>query len=184
MTKERESQISECKELLIRLERWIAADKFVRHQNGSIEAEYVLRDILNLIYGWNLENANDLFGRDQDSFDLSDEGNGIAVQVTVTDSADKIRDTLSKFIGKFDQKFRRLIFFYPKITPSESRADFTRDLKGFDFVATRDRVGLGTILSSAQASQLLPLRDLLRKELGSLASSSIDQPSPSVIIAV
>jgi hypothetical protein len=29
MTKERESQIAECKELLIRLERWIAADKFV-----------------------------------------------------------------------------------------------------------------------------------------------------------
>jgi hypothetical protein len=34
MTKERESQIDECKELLIRLERWIALDKFVRHQNG------------------------------------------------------------------------------------------------------------------------------------------------------
>lgn len=183
MTKKRESLIADCKELLIRLERWIEIDKFVRHQNGYIEVEYVLRDILNLVYGWQLDNANDLFGRNQDSFDLSDEINGIAVQVTVTDGAEKIRETLSKFIGRYDQRFKKLVFVYPKIAPSVTKADFSRDLNGFDFDATRDRVGLGTILSSAQASQLSPLRDLLRKELGSLAFPTYDQHSSSVIIA-
>lgn len=183
MTKERESQISECKELLIRLERWIAVDKFIRHQNGSIEAEYVLGSILNLVYGWKLNNANDLFGRSQDSFDLSDELNGIAVQVTITDSADKIRQTLMKFIGKHDHRFKRLIFAFPMISPADTRANFSRDLNGFNFDAVRDRVGLGKILSDAQAHQLLPLRDLLRKELGTLAAPSLEHPSTNVVIA-
>lgn len=182
MTKERESQIAECKELLIRLERWIAADKFLRHQNGSIEVEYVLCSILNLVYGWQLDNANDLFGRSQDSFDLSDEQNSIAVQVTITDSAEKIHQTLRKFIGKYDQRFNRLVFVYPMISPAESRADFSRDLNGFDFDSTRDRLGLGTILSAAQASLLLPLRNLLRKQLGTLAAP-LDQQFQNVVIA-
>jgi SMEK domain len=183
MTKERETQIAECKELLIRLERWIAIDKFVRHQNGSIEVEHVLGSILNLVYGWKLENANDLFGRSQDSFDLLDDENGIVVPVTVTDSAEKIRQTLTKFIGKYDHTFKRLVFAYPIISPAESRADFSRDLNGFDFDATRDRLGLGTILSSAQPNQRLPLRDLLRRELGTLAAPLPDHQSPNVIIA-
>jgi hypothetical protein len=183
MTKARESLISECKELLIRLERWIAADKFIRHQNGNIEVEYVLSSILNLVYGWQLNNANDLFGRSQDSFDLSDETNGIAVQVTVTDSAEKIRQTLKKFIGKHNHKFKRLVFAYPIISPAETRADFSGDLDGFDFDATRDRMGLGAILSAAQANQLLPLRNILRRELGTLASPSLEYPSTNVVIA-
>ena len=183
MTKERESQIAECKELLIRLERWIEADKFVRHQNAYIEAEYVLTSILNLVYGWQLDNANDLFGRNQDSFDLSDEKNGIAVQVTVTDNAEKIRQTIKKFIGQYDQRFNRLVFVYPKISPAVSRADFSHDLNGFDFDVTRDRLGFGTILSHAHSNHLLPLCDLLRKELGTLACPLGDDHASNVVIA-
>lgn len=169
MTQVRESLASECKELLIRLERWIAADRFLRHQNSSIEIEYVFRSMLNLVYGWQLNNANDLFGRNQDAFDLSDESNRVVVQVTVTESAQKIRETLKKFVGKYDSKYKRLVFVYPVISPAESRADFSSDLNGFDFDAHRDRLGFGSILSSAQAELLAPLRDLLREELGTLA---------------
>lgn len=183
MTKERESLMAECKELMIRLERWIAADKFVRHQNGNIEVEYVLCSILNLVYGWQLTNANGLLGRDQDSFDLVDEEKGIAVQVTVTDTAEKIRQTLRKFVGEYGERYARLVFAYPMMSPAASRADFSRDLNGFDFDAARDRLGLGTILSLAQPDQLLPLRNLLRKELGTLADPLPTDQSPNVIIA-
>jgi hypothetical protein len=105
------------------------------------------------------------------------------VQVTITDSAGKIHQTLGKFIGKYDHKFKRLVFVYPMISPAESKADFSRDLKGFDFDVTRDRLGLGSILSSAQSNKLLPLRDLLRRELGTLAAPLLDHRSPNVIIA-
>jgi hypothetical protein len=69
------------------------------------------------------------------------------------------------------------------IDPAASRADFSGDLNGFDFNATRDRLGLGAILSSAQPNKLVLLRDLLRTELGTLADPLPDHQSPNVIIA-
>ena len=91
MTFKREAQLKAIADLLIWSERRIQADGFLQHQNSCIELEYFFRDLLNLVYGWKLENANALFGKNQDSFDLSDEENSIAVQVTVTTSAKKIR---------------------------------------------------------------------------------------------
>lgn len=168
MTIQREKQLDEITELLLSLERSIEADKFLQHQNSCIELEYFFRDLLNLVYGWQLVNANALFGKNQDSFDLSDEKNSLAVQVTVTTTAEKIHKTLKNFIGTHDDSYERLVFVYPKITVGHSSADFSADLKGYDFDPARDRLGFGDILCQAQnmtVDNQSRLLDFLRKEL-------------------
>lgn|GEM_PF-5988542 len=174
MVIQREAQLEEIKALLICLEKWIEADKHLQHQNTCIELEYFFRDLLNLTFGWNLANANALFGKNHNSFDLSDDANSIAVQVTVTSTAAKIRKTLRSFIGNHGDKYKRLVFVYPKIDLGRSAADFKGELKGYDFDVARDRLGLGDILRHAQDKSIdeqSSLLAFLQKEIGSLIPS-------------
>ncbi|MHB9066692.1 MAG: SMEK domain-containing protein [Pirellulaceae bacterium] len=168
MTRKRQNCLTEANDWLGRLELSIAGDIALRHQDSHIELEAFFRDLLNLVFDWNLANANTLFGKNQDSFDLSDEAASLAVQVTVTKNAKKIRKTLQSFVGTHDTVYQRLIFVYPSMTIPASRADFSEDLKGFDFDADRDRLGFGSILKKAQdfeIDKLERLIRLLRKEL-------------------
>jgi len=168
LTRQRQEYLTEAKDWLGRLELTIAADRALRHQDSHIELETFFRDLLNLVFDWNLENSNTRFGTNQNSFDLSDKAGSLAVQVTVTTNAEKIRNTLKGFIGTYDVIYKRLIFVYPKVTFPSSRADFSDDLKGFDFNAERDRLGFGSILKQSQdftIDKLDRLIQLLRKEL-------------------
>jgi hypothetical protein len=146
--------------------------------------------LLNLTFGWQLGNANALFGTNQDSFDLSDETNSIAVQVTVTTSAAKVRKTLKTFIGTHDQEYKRLIFVYPNVTLSRSRADFGDVLKGYDFDPARDRMCFGTVLEKAQDMGIgdqSRLVDLLRNELrplGAALQMGVDQTVETLIAVI
>ncbi|MEO1530150.1 MAG: SMEK domain-containing protein [Planctomycetota bacterium] len=106
--------------------------------------------LLNEVFDWNLLNANGLLSRNQDSFDLFDEGNEIAVQVTTTTDARKIRATLRTFVGRHEARFQRLVFLYPVLTMPKSKADFSGVLRSFDFNPSRDRLCLSDILVAAQ----------------------------------
>ncbi|MCA9135685.1 MAG: SpoIIE family protein phosphatase [Planctomycetales bacterium] len=145
-----ENYLPEITERLLYLDQSVRAHKALRHQNSHIEIEVFFRDLLNLVFDWKLTNANRLFGRNQDSFDLSDTAKGIAVQVTVTTDAAKIRETLTKFIEKYDKDFCRLVFVYPFIEISNSTANFDDTLNGFDFDPKRDRFSFGHLLSETQ----------------------------------
>jgi hypothetical protein len=190
MGRQRQDNLFEIKEWLIRLERWVEADRFLRHQDSCIELENFFRGLLNLTFEWKLKNANALFDRNQDSFDLSDEANRIAVQVTITTSAQKIRKTLKTFIGTHDQNYDRLVFVYPTFTPGKSQADFGPDLKGYDFEAARDRVCLGTILTAVQdmdVGQQVRILEFLRSELkplGVAIQMGIDQTVETLIAVI
>ena len=179
----------ELRDWFIRLELSIAGDTILRHQDSHIELETFFRDMLNLVYDWKLSNANTLFGKDQDSFDLSSEKKSLAIQVTVTTTAKKIRKTINSFVGKHDSNYRRLIFVYPNIKIPTSRADFSKSLCGFDFDAKRDRFGLGSILKSAQdfeIDKLDKLVQLVRKELrplgGQLGPIADEEKLPSLTL--
>lgn len=166
--RQRQDYLMEAKDWLNRLEISIAGDIALRHQDSHIELETFFRDLLNLVYDWNLDNANTLLGQSQDSFDLSDKAASLAVQVTVTTTAEKIRTTLASFVGTYEKSYQRLIFVYPFMTLPASRADFSEALKGFDFDAGRDRLGFGSLLKEAQGftiDKLERLIQLLRKEL-------------------
>jgi hypothetical protein len=71
VSRQRQDYLTEAKDWLNRLELSIAADSALRHQDSYIELETFFRDLLNLVFDWNLDNSNALFGKSQDSFDLS-----------------------------------------------------------------------------------------------------------------
>lgn len=190
MPRQRQDHLTEMKDWFIRLQSDVEANGFLRHQDSHIELENFFRDLLNHTFGWKLDNANALFGINQDSFDLSDATNRIAIQVTVTMNAAKVRKTLKSFIGNHDKNYKRLIFVHPVINPPKSVANFTSDLEGYDFDAARDRFGLGTILQKAQnlnIDQQSELLNLLRRELqplGTALQMGIDQTVETLIAVI
>jgi len=151
------------REILERLKDWFTrldvsmrANKALKHQDANIQLENFFRDLLNAVYGWNLVNANGLISTDQDSYDLSDDGESLAAQVTVTTGSAKIKKTLKSFVGAHDEDYQRLVFAYPFVELPRSTAQYHKEKKKFDFQPKRDRIGLGTILSKISH---LPLAD-------------------------
>jgi hypothetical protein len=173
-----------------RLSLRFESSKFLRHQDLNIEVENFFRDLLNLVFDWELGNANFLFGQNQDSFDLSDTSARVAVQVTVTTSAKKIKDTLKKFVGTHEKNYDRLLFLYPKISVSKTSANFTPLLSGFPFEANRDRVCLGDIMTATQDLTVIKqgaMLDLVRTELAPLGKTlqlGVDQTIETLINAI
>jgi hypothetical protein len=141
-------------ETLEKLKEWFArfthsmeGNKALKHQDAYIRVEYFFRDLLNAVYGWNLANANALKSTDQDSYDLFDSVQGIAIQVTVTTTPAKIRKTLQSFIGTHDNSFKSLKFAYPVMQCPGSGGNHEKLLNGFDFDPKRDRIDFNKILN-------------------------------------
>lgn len=141
-------------EILDRLKDWFTrltvsmqGNRALKHQDANIRVEDFFCDLLNAVYGWNLVNANGLISGDQDTYDLCDQQNQIAVQVTVTTSPAKIKKTLRSFVGAHKEAFTTLKFAYPVMEVPKSAAKFDAELGDFDFVVGRDRIDFRTILS-------------------------------------
>ncbi len=185
---QRRSNLEEAKEWLGRLSVAVQANSALRHLDANIEAEGFFQSLLNRLFGWSLINGNWDGRSSQDSFDLEDRQNRIAVQVTSTMTAAKIRQTLETFIPNHQRDFDRLVFVYPLMEMPSTSANFDKQLAGFDFVASRDRLDLSAIL---KALQLLPDVDhqqavvsLLRKELrplGAALQMGVDQNVTAII---
>lgn len=185
----RSDNLSRLGELFDVLERKVAREGFLGHYDLNTEIEYVFRDLLNAAFGWDLENANDVFGKNQEAFDLSSKSGTVCVQVTTTQSAAKIRKTLKQFIPTYCDRFERLVFVYPAKSVSKCRAPFDKELQGFDFQADRDRLCFGDLLKQAQqmtAAAQSEFLELVLKELGPLAPGLRlgTEPSVSLLIAV
>ena len=75
--------------------------------SSNVVAETTLAGLLNLVYGWDLVNANAI-SQNFPGVDLIDQGRNIAVQVTSTRSVDKVRHTLTE-VAKLGVTFDRLI---------------------------------------------------------------------------
>ena len=82
--------------------------------NETKDAEDFFCEFLNKAFGWNLVNANDE-KKNQDSFDLDDKEEGIAIQVTSNKSHSvKLKNTVTTFKkhnGK-DKKIKKLIILF------------------------------------------------------------------------
>ena len=64
--------------------------------SSHVVAETTLMGLLNRVYGWELVNANAI-RQNCPGIDLIDEERSIAVQVTATRTAEKVRHTLEEF---------------------------------------------------------------------------------------
>jgi len=75
----------------------------------NVHSEYFYRDLLNLAFGYELENIN-ILEPNSAAIDLGDSKNKIAIQVTSTSKLDKTKKTVNKFIEKnLYEKYDRLI---------------------------------------------------------------------------
>jgi len=97
--------LAEIERLLTTYASWITQGSGTR----SDASEDLYCDLLNTALEYELKNMNWV----DDNFpaiDLGDDEEGLAVQVTSTGTADKVKGTLSRFYGhKLNQRYRRLI---------------------------------------------------------------------------
>lgn len=171
MSAQREENLNVAKELLQLLNLQFTANRALKHQNANIEVENFFRDWLNIVYGWNLVNANWHGNVSADSLDLEDRNQRVAVQVTTTESPKKIRDTLDGFQGKHGAHFDRLLFVYPSWQIASTTANVSKSAEGFPFDIKRDRIGLAELLKEMQGLQIDRQNAavaLLQKELAPL----------------
>ncbi len=75
----------------------------------NVHSEYFYRDLLNLAFGYNLQNIN-ILEPNAAAIDLGDESNQLAIQVTSTSDLSKTKHTVAKFIEKgLHKKYKRLV---------------------------------------------------------------------------
>lgn len=103
----------------------------------DIHSESLFCELLNLVFGYHLENLN-YAQKNYTSIDLGDRENRIAVQVTAQNTRTKIQETLDKFISNgYENEYDRLIvliigtkpkFKKPFITNCEFCFNITTDV--------------------------------------------------------
>ena len=87
------------KQIIEKLAAWQAEIKLRGKANlydSHIIAEYYVKELFNVFFGYDLKNLNDS-SRNFPGIDLGDQTEGVAVQVTATKRRDKIQSTLDKF---------------------------------------------------------------------------------------
>ena len=80
----------------------------------NLHCEYLIKNILNIIFNWNLINLNTIKSN-YPSIDLGDFTNRIAIQITSTKTSEKVNGTLKKFFKyNLNNEFDKLYVFILK----------------------------------------------------------------------
>ncbi len=123
----------------------------------NIHAESFFCELLNLIFGYQLENLNHS-KKNFDSIDLGDRESRIAVQITSQDTRAKVQETLDKFIENgHETKYNRLIVLIIGTKP-QFRKPFNV-ASGFCFDADTDVWDTAYLMNRINEK---PVQDLLR----------------------
>jgi hypothetical protein len=105
----RQELISEALRYLAYLKSQVEIANSLNLTDINKHAEDFYRELLNLVYGYDLKNIN-IEEQNATAIDLGDEKQKIAIQVTSTQSLEKIKKTFSSFIGKkLNEKYDRLV---------------------------------------------------------------------------
>lgn len=95
---EREIIIKEISDLLALLQLEIKNRNSLKLYDINLVAEEFLCAFLNLVYGWNLTNANRIH-HDEPGIDLIDKQNHIVFQITTTRTSKKIQHSIDEFVA-------------------------------------------------------------------------------------
>jgi hypothetical protein len=164
----------------------------------NIQAEYFYRDLLNLLFGYNLVNENE-FDQNSDAIDLIDYENKIVVQVSSTCTKFKMDSTLKKmrieklaqenyslkfaFIGEQNSKSKRWRPQNPhqiKFTP-EKDILFTQDLsRRFLSLTIEDQETIISFLYRETGKKFKLTRTLIDTQLAESIHSLGPRYSPKV----
>ena len=132
----------------------------------NVVAETVLAGLLNHIHGWKLVNANAIT-RNSAGVDLIDSANRISVQVTSTNTLQKLDHTLEQFEGKkLDADYDRLIHLI--ITTDTPTAAMKQRTRSTWFSGSNDLWNIPELLAQIQTvdiSKLEIIADYLNREV-------------------
>ena len=122
-------------------------------QDINVVAENFFRDFLNLLYGYNLKNAN----RDKQNtpaIDLFDDKEGIVIQVTSDNSSDKVHKTINGFNeGLLYNSYKRLIMLIITTKQEFPKTKF-KNVGNQLFNKEHDIIDLTSLLKDTELSAL------------------------------
>nr|DAT12248.1 MAG TPA: hypothetical protein [Caudoviricetes sp.] len=125
------------KEIIDSITKSIAILKYeIEHKQSlsdyslNIYSENLYRDMLNVIYGYDLENAN-ADNKNAEYIDLVDDKNKIFIQITSTKTKAKIDNTLKILETKPDFKIK-ILYLLDKPSPRDSSFDEWKNKYGID----------------------------------------------------
>lgn len=134
-----------------------------------IHSENFYRDLLNLLYGWNLKNANNNV-QNVEAIDLIDDINKVVVQVSATATKQKIEKSLSK---SSVEEYKKQNYTFKFISISKPADDLrNKEYKNpFDvsFSPQIDIIDIGSIektISDLKICELEKVHSFIKKELG------------------
>ena len=135
----------------------------------NIHSETFYRDVLNILYDYNL-NPSNVGKSNYEAIDLIDEEKKLVLQVTATATTTKINDTLKKTkIKELSDQDYRLKFIFIADEAKKLRAKTYKNNHNINFDSTIDILDKVSVLESVtqlKIEKLTNLYDLMQKEFG------------------
>ena len=142
-------------ELLGEYARW--ARRAGGSRSDAVEEFY--RELLNRAFGYQLKNMNREKGN-YPGIDLADDAAGVAVQVTTTETAEKVRHTLEQFLDAKKGLYSRYTRLIVAVAGDSKGKNSSYTTQGFDFQPRRDIWDIAGLLAQLQALPQEKLEDL------------------------
>lgn len=169
------------KEIYDEIDRYLSSlQAYIKMQNknGTFDinkySEDFICELLNLTYGFELINLNSIH-KNYPAIDLGDEKAGICIQVTATNSSQKIKNTLEKFKKeKLYESFNEIDIFILGDKKNYNNKDFI--YPEFDFTQERNIFDFSTLSTEIRYirdnSKLNKIIDLLKENINIVLDSS------------
>ncbi len=147
-----------------------------------IHAEDFYRDFLGLLFGWRLKNMNSE-NQNVEAIDLVDDTNKLIVQVSATNTKEKINHSLSKDVSKYTDYTFKFISIARSADALRDKTYKTPNRIAFDPKNDiYDVVSLLKIIQHLSIDKLEEVYIFINKELcGNIDSSTIDSDLTAVI---
>lgn len=149
-------------------------------QDLNIYSENFFRDLLNLVYGYNLKNLNSIKANAK-GIDLIDDTNNIIIQVSSTATTTKINNSINNITSEYQGYNLKFIIIVNKIPNLFSRTEPTYN-KYISFDPKIDIIDISKILnkiSDYETDKLREIYDFFNNEISSVErnASSLNNAS-------
>lgn len=165
---QRQKYLKDIADLLATLSMRIEYENKIRFTDLNISAENFYKELLNLIFGYNLKDIN-IETSSSPAIDLGDQKASIAIQVTSDSASSKIKTTIKKFIERnLYAKYKTLKFYI--ITHRQRKYKTKFNTKGhFGFNAQDDVLDTKDLMEVINTLDIIKIKEIsgfLEKEIG------------------
>lgn len=156
----REGYIKRISHILASLQADIRLRGLVNLYDSHIIAEDFMASLLNIVFGYQLENLNYIH-KNQPGIDLGDSTHGIAFQITAERTRGKIQKTIDQFVEKgLYREYPQLRFFILQEKQRRYSPFNTRDSVSFN--SKEHILDFGDLIQQIRASETEKLEEIVR----------------------